>query len=64
MTTDDNIRDKKLHYNIKREAAKTSPLSSSKIYKYEYLTAKIDTYSRLGKALEKQLKAIKDHREN
>ena len=38
MTIDDNIRDKKLQYDINREATKTSPLSSSKIYKYEYLT--------------------------
>ena len=38
MTTDDKIRDKKLQYDINREATKTSALSSSKIYKYEYLT--------------------------
>ena len=30
--------DEKLQYDIKREAAKISALSSSKIYKYEYLT--------------------------
>ena len=29
---------KKLQYNINREAAKISPLSSSKFNKYEYLT--------------------------
>ena len=29
---------KKLQYNIKREAAKISTLSSGKIDKYEYLT--------------------------
>ena len=38
MTTDDQIRDKKLQYDINREAAKISALSSGKIRKYEYLT--------------------------
>ena len=38
MTVDDKIRDQKLQYNINREAAKTSALSSRKIGKYEYLT--------------------------
>ena len=62
---DDKIRDEKLQYHIKREAAKISALSSGKIDKYEYLTgeeilpsgqtriieqAKF-TYSPLGKAL-------------
>ena len=37
MTIDGNIRDEKLEYNIKREAAKVSALWSSKIYKYEYI---------------------------
>ena len=40
MTTDDKIRDKKLQYDINREAAKISALSSRKIDKYEYLTGK------------------------
>ena len=31
MATDDKIRDEKLHYDINREAAKISALSSSKI---------------------------------
>ena len=35
MTIDDKIRDKKLQYDINREAAKISALSSGKI---EYLT--------------------------
>ena len=35
----DKIRDEKLQYNINREAAKISALSSGKICKYEYLTA-------------------------
>ena len=40
MTIDDQIRDKKLQYDINREAAKISALSSNKIGKYEYLTGK------------------------
>ena len=74
MTINDQIRDEKLQYNINREAAKISALSSGKIYKYEYLTgedilpsnqqqiieqAKF-TYSPLGKAFEKQIKTIED----
>ena len=35
---DDQIRDEKLQYDINREAAKISTLSSGKIDKYEYLT--------------------------
>ena len=38
MTINDQIRDEKLRYDINREAAKTSALSSVKIHKYEYLT--------------------------
>ena len=38
MTIDDQIEDEKLQYDINREAAKMSALSSGKIYKYEYLT--------------------------
>ena len=38
MTIDENIRDEKLQYDINREAAKISALSSNKIHKYEYLT--------------------------
>ena len=38
MTINDQIRDEKLQYNINREAAKISALSSGTIYKYEYLT--------------------------
>ena len=38
MTIEDQIRDKKLQYDINRKAAKTSALSLSKIDKYEYLT--------------------------
>ena len=38
MTIDDKIRDEKLQYDINREAAKISALSSRKIDNYEYLT--------------------------
>ena len=34
----DQIRDEKLRYDINREAAKISALSSGEIHKYEYLT--------------------------
>ena len=67
MTVNDKIRDEKLQYDINKDAAKISALSSGKIDKYEYL---IDeevllsdqsriivrvkfTYSPLEKALEK-----------
>ena len=38
MTINDQIRDEKLQYNINREAAKISALSSGKIDKNEYIT--------------------------
>ena len=38
MTIDNQISDEKLQYDISREAAKISALSSGKINKYEYLT--------------------------
>ena len=70
MTINDQIRDEKLQYDINREAAKISALSSGKIHKYEHLTGEdilpsnqqqvIEqarfTYFPLGKAFEKQLK--------
>ena len=37
MTIDDQIEDGKLQYDLNREAAKISALSSDKINKYEYL---------------------------
>ena len=72
MTTEDKIKDEKLQYDINREAAKISALSSGKIDKSEYLTGEeilpsnqqqiIErdkfTYSPLGKAFEKQTKTI------
>ena len=38
MNIDDQIKNKKLQYNVNREAAKISVLSSGEIRKYEYLT--------------------------
>ena len=38
MTIDDQIEDRKLQYDINREAEKIPALSSGKIDKYEYFT--------------------------
>ena len=38
MTINGQIRDEKLQYDISREAAKISALSSGKIHKYAYLS--------------------------
>ena len=38
MTINDQIRDEKLQYDINREAAEISAVSSGKIHKHEYLT--------------------------
>ena len=38
MIINDQNRDEKLQYDINRQAAKTSSLSSNKFNKYEYLT--------------------------
>ena len=74
MTIEDQIKNEKLQYDINREAAKISALSSGKLDKYEYLTgeeilpsnqqkiiqqAKFN-YSPLGNAIEKQRKTIED----
>ena len=74
MKTYDKIRNKKLKYDIHREAAKISALVSGKIHEYEYFTGKTilpsdqstvieqeKAYSLLEKALEKQLNKIEDH---
>ena len=76
-TIDDQIKSEKLQYDIIRETAKMSALSSGEFDKYEYLTgeeilpsnkqqiieqAKF-TYSPLVKAFEKQIKTIEDQRE-
>ena len=77
MAINEQIRDEKLQYNINREAAKISVLSSGKIHKYEYLTGEdvlpsnqqqiIEqarfTYCPLGKAFKKQIKTIEDQTE-
>ena len=78
MTINDQIKDEKLQYDIDREAAKISALSSGKLHKYEYLTGEdilpsnqqqiIEqtkfTYSPLEKAFDKRIKTIKDHGKN
>ena len=77
MTIKDQIRDEKLQYNINREAAKISALSSGRTDNYEYLTGEeilpsnqqqiIEqtkfTYSLLRKAFEKQTKTTEDQGE-
>ena len=77
MTINDQFRDKKLQYDLNKEAAKISALPSGKIHKYEYLTGedilpsnqqqiieqKKFTYSPLEKAFKKQIKTIEDYGE-
>ena len=71
MTIDDKIKDEKVQYDINRESAKISALSSGKIHKFEYLTSEEilpydqsrvmeETKFRLGKAFEKQIRIIED----
>ena len=74
MTINDQIKDEKLQYNINREAAKISALSSGKLHHNEHLTGEdilastqrqiIEqtkfTYSPLGKAFDKQIKTIQN----
>ena len=74
MSIEDKIRDEKLQDDANRQPTKISTLSSRKIDKYQYLAAEeilpsnrskiIEqakfTYSSLGRALEKQRKAMKD----
>ena len=78
MTIEDKIKDEKLQYDINREAAKISALSSGKLDKYEYLTgeeilpsnqqqliqqAKFN-YSPLGKAMKNKEKLLKIKEKN
>ena len=73
MTIDDQIKGEKLQYEVNREAAKISALSSGEFNKYEYFTGEeilpsnkqqiIYAYSPLGKAFEKQIKTIEDQGE-
>ena len=74
MTIDDKIIDEKIQYNINRESAKISALSSGKTDKYEYITGEEIlpsdkstiteqdkfTYFLLGEAFEKQIKTLED----
>ena len=78
MTINDQIKDEKLRYNINREAAKISALSSGKLHKYEYLTGEdilpsnqqqiIEqtkfNNSPLGRAFDKQIKTIEIKEKN
>ena len=78
MEFGDKVNDEKLQYNINRETAKPSALSSGKIDKYEFFTREevlvssqrhtIEqdnfSYFLLGKGFEKQIKAIKHQRIN
>ena len=74
MTINDQIKDENIQYDINREAAKISTLSSGEICKYEYLTGEDTlpsnqqkiieqskfTSSPLGRAFEKQIKTIEN----
>ena len=76
MTSNDQIKDQKLQYDINKEAAKISAWSSGNIYHYKYITGEevlssnqrqiIEqanfTYSPLRKAFQKQIKTIEDQR--
>ena len=78
MTIEDQIKDEKLQYDINREAAKISALSSGKLDKYEFLTGEEILpsnqqqiiqqakfyYSPLGKALENKEKLLKIKEKN
>ena len=68
MTIDDKIIDEKLQYDISREAAKISALSSSKIGKYDYITGEEILSSDENRMIkqakftyEKQTKTIKHY---
>ena len=77
LTLDDKIRDERLQYNINKEPAKISALSSGEIHKYEYLTGEKTlppdesrmtkkvkfSYSPLRKTFEKQIKTIENQSE-
>ena len=58
MTVDDKIGDEKLQYDINREAAIISPLSSGKNEQAKC------SYSPLGKPFEIQTKTIEEQRQN
>ena len=52
MTIDDKINDEKLQYNISREIAKVSVLSSDKTAKYEFFTGEEILQSNQGRIIE------------
>ena len=62
MTVNDQIRDKKLQYDIDRKAAEISAKSLPSNQQQIMEQAKF-TYSPLGKAFEKQIKTIADQGE-
>ena len=74
MAIDDQIRDEKLQYDINKEAAKISALSSNKIGKYEYLTGEEILPSNQQQIIEqanfrksvwkKQIKTVEDQGKN
>ena len=78
MTIDDKLRDEILQYNIKREAAEISAVSSGEIGNYEYLRGEKKllsnqreiieqtkvTDSPLGKAFENKRKRQKSKKKN
>ena len=53
MTIDDKIREKKLQYDINKEASKISSLWSGKVDKYEYLTGEKILPSNQRRVIEK-----------
>ena len=74
MLADDKIKDEKLQYDTDRKTAKISVFISGKFDKHKYLTSEEIspfhqskmitqaqcTYDPLGKAIEKERKAIED----
>ena len=52
MTTDDKLLDEKLQYDINREAAKISALSSGQIHKYEFFTGEETLIPHRRRAIE------------
>ena len=64
MTIDDKIIDEKIQYNINRESAKISALSSGKTDKYEYITGEEilpSDGSRIIEQGKKQINVLTEH---
>ena len=53
MTIEDQIREEKLQFDMNRETAKISALSSGKIDKYEYVTGEEILHSSQQQVIEK-----------